>query len=133
MITDLNESFEHRQVQFELLVATVDDQTKVNDQLNKKYEKLNNKLTQFYTKFSDTGKIPTSEEMIGNRHQKTTRYKRRAETENILKLIHGTPEGAVIGAWDFLTTKADVTRIEELLSSFKRGESLKRSDTKYHN
>ena len=122
MITDLNEDFEQRQVQFEDLVATVDDQT---NKLNKKYEKLSNKLIQFYTKFSDTGKIPTSEEMIANRHQKTTRYKRRAETDNILKFIHGTPEGAMIGAWDFLTSKADVTRIQELLSSFKRGNLLK--------
>ena len=55
----------------------------------------------------------------------TTRYKRREETEEALRYIHGGLDGAIFGAWDFLVGNiSDDTLLDKLISSYKRGRYL---------
>ena len=52
----------------------------------------------------------------------TTRYKRREETEEALRYIHG---GGIFGAWDFLVGNiSDDTLLDKLISSYNRGRYL---------
>ena len=55
----------------------------------------------------------------------TTRYKRREETEEALRYIHGGLDGAIFDAWDFLVGNiSDDTLLDKLISSYKRGRYL---------
>ena len=49
----------------------------------------------------------------------TTRYKRREETEEALRYIHGGLDGAIFGAWDFLVGNiSDDTLLDKLIIKF---------------
>ena len=68
--------------------------------------------------------VPTSFDMIKN-PKSTTWYKRREETEEALRYIHGGLDGAIFGAWDFLVGNiSDDTLLDKLISSYKRGRYL---------
>ena len=56
----------------------------------------------------------------------TTRYRRRNETKQLLEFIHGGEEGAVFGAWDFLTKFCTEDKLETLMLNFKRGKFLQK-------
>ena len=68
-------------------------------------------------------KCETTLEMISG-YNSSTRYKRLTETKNALSYIHGGEDGAVFGAWDFLTKHAGTDRLEEFVHKAKRGKFL---------
>jgi hypothetical protein len=79
--------------------------------------------------------IPTSKDMISN-YSSSTRYRRKAETTNILEFIHGGLEGSLYGAWDYLKSFASSELMESFMQSYNRGKFLenlylkfKQSDT----
>ena len=67
--------------------------------------------------------VPTSFEMI-NDHASSTRYKRRQETDEVLTYIHGGRNGAILGAWDFVSAHISQSLLDKLISSYKRGKYL---------
>ena len=54
----------------------------------------------------------------------STRYRRRHETKNVLEFIHGGKEGALYGAWDYVSFSSDNQTMDKLISGFKRGKYL---------
>lgn len=52
------------------------------------------------------------------------RYRRRDETKNILVYIHGSFEGSLYGAWDYLSAHASYDLVCKLISSYKRGKFI---------
>ena len=63
---------------------------------------------------------PTRLETL-NDTSNTQRYSRRNEVKNILEFIHGDLEGAIYGAWDFLTKYASPEVMEKLLLEYNIG------------
>ena len=59
--------------------------------------------------------VPTSFEMI-NDHASSTRYKRRQETDEVLTYIHGGRNGAILGAWNFVSAHIS----QSLLDKFNK-------------
>ena len=130
-VENLDQNLKQHELKLNKLQLNINEQLKINEELEKKCKDLSNKhayltLLNFNENSLGTLRVETSEEMINSRHQKSTRYKRRAATEAKLRSIHGSLKGATIGAWDFLSKNVDTERIEELLSSFKRGKLLKK-------
>ena len=52
----------------------------------------------------------------------STRYARHNETKDVLEYIHGGKEGAILGAWDFLSKYADSTELEAMILKYKKGK-----------
>ena len=55
-----------------------------------------------------------------------TRYRRTHETNNVLEFIHGGKEGALYGAWDYVSfiISSDNQTMDKLISGFKGGKYL---------
>ena len=64
-------------------------------------------------------------------YQAATHYRRRNETKNILQYIHGGSEGAVYGAWDFLTNSTSYKELERFLLKFKKGKFIEKLQGKF--
>ena len=52
------------------------------------------------------------------------RYRRWQETKNALEYIHGGEEGALLGAWDFLTTNVSEKMMNTFIGKYKRGKYI---------
>ena len=100
------------------------------EKLKKKYENLIDLLEK--KEFSKTKREmnPTTEQMIEN-VSSSTHYRRRNETKNILQYIHGGSEGAVYGAWDFLTNSTSYEDLERFLLKFKKGKFIEKLQGKF--
>ena len=51
----------------------------------------------------------------------STRFQRRDKTKSVLQCVHGGEDGAIFGAWDFLSANATKTTIEGLIGKYKQG------------
>lgn len=67
----------------------------------------------------------TTFEMI-NDSSSSARYRRRAETKNLLEYIHGGCIGSIFGAWDYLCKYADENQMEKFCVSYRRGKFLEK-------
>ncbi|KAI8493299.1 hypothetical protein Bbelb_293030 [Branchiostoma belcheri] len=65
---------------------------------------------------------PTTQDMVDT--HKSTWYTRRGETKEILSLIHGSEEGAIVGAWNFVCSHASSDQIDEFLAHYKKGKYM---------
>lgn len=63
----------------------------------------------------------------------STRYRRKTETKNMLEYIHGGVEGAIYGAWDFLTHAITAERLEQLLLQNNKGKFIAKLPGKFMN
>lgn len=52
------------------------------------------------------------------------RYRRRQETKNAQEYIHGGKEGALLGAWDFLTANVSEKMMNTFIGKYKRGKYI---------
>jgi len=102
---------------------------KNTEKLSKKYEKLNTILEQKQFAKTKREQNPTSEEMVGD-SSSSTRYRRRKETINILEYIHGGSNGAIFGAWDFLTNSLKYEQLKDLLK-LKKGKFIEKLQGKF--
>ena len=66
---------------------------------------------------------PTTTETISSTLS-STRYRRRQESNNVLEYIHGGEEGAVLGAWDVVSSGASPELMKTLIGNYKRGKFL---------
>ena len=111
----------------------VDDKKRIlneSRELQEAFEKLS-------TEYSETKKIfdqhecdrkrkensATSFEMITD-YNSSTRYRRRKLTEHALKNIHGSHDGAIFGAWDFIASNVSQALLDKFISSYKRGKYI---------
>lgn len=62
----------------------------------------------------------------------STRYPRRHETKNVLDFIHGGEEASLYGAWDYLSSSASESLMENFLGNYKKGSLLTRCVWKGH-
>ena len=83
-----------------------------------KYKLLNQKQQQAKSRRENN---PTTWENITS-VQNTSRYDRQRKTKDILEYIHRGMEGALLGAWDFLTRYGNKDQIEKYFLSYKRGK-----------
>ncbi|XP_066914204.1 uncharacterized protein [Clytia hemisphaerica] len=67
-------------------------------------------------------KNPSSKQLLSS--CSTTKYRRRKETKDLLEFVHGGKDAAIDGAWDFLSSNTDESKIEELVSNYRRGKFL---------
>lgn len=103
--------------------AEVEETEKKLQVLKAQYDKFKVMLSQTQNARSKRLKNPTTFESISNTNN-STRYRRRQETKDILVYIHGSEEGAVWGAWDFIAAHASQEIINKLVSSYRRGKYL---------
>ena len=54
----------------------------------------------------------------------TTRHRRRKETEQALKFIHGGESGSYHGAWDYIVANAPKELVGEFITGYKRGKYM---------
>ena len=88
--------------------------------INKQYDKLK-------TLFERKDQSRTCRENTRTTHEIITNNKsgtRREETKNVLEFIHGGEEGTLYGAWDFLSSTASKTMMENLVAKYNRGRYL---------
>ena len=50
------------------------------------------------------------------------RYRRRGETKNVLEFIDGGENGALLGAWDFVSGEGPKAMMENLIGNYRRGK-----------
>ena len=91
------------------------------DEVSKQYQKLKTLLQQKQQSRTRRENTSTTLETITNA-KSGTRYRRRDETKNVLEFIHGGEDGALFGAWDFLSGNAPKEMMEDLISRYKRGK-----------
>lgn len=54
----------------------------------------------------------------------TTRHRRRKETEQALKFIHGGESGSYHGAWDYIVANAPKELVGKFITGCKRGKYM---------
>ena len=110
----------------------VDDKKRILDEsgeLQEAFEKLSTEYSE--TKIFDQHECDckrkensaTSFEMITD-YNSSTRYRRRKLTEHALKNIHGSHDGAIFGAWDFIASNVSQALLDKFISSYKRGKYI---------
>ena len=104
---------------------------KNTEELNKKYQKLYGLLEQKNYSKTKREKNPTTEVMITD-YTSSTRYRRRAESKSVLEYIHGGFNGAVFGAWDFLSHSLKFEQLQDLLTRFKKGKFIEELRGKFN-
>ena len=101
----------------------LDDTEKRLHNVTKEYEKLKVVLEPKQNAKKVRQNTSTTFEMINNPHS-STRYRRRRETKNVLDFFHGGEEASLYGAWDYLSSSASESLIENFLGNYKRGRFL---------
>ena len=90
-------------------------------EISKQYEKLKTLLDQKTQ--SRTRRLNTSTNLDTiNNPNSGVRYRRRGETKNVLEFIHGGENGALLGAWDFVSAEAPKAMMENLIGNYRRGK-----------
>ncbi|XP_047128532.1 uncharacterized protein LOC124809066 [Hydra vulgaris] len=69
--------------------------------------------------------VPTDASMIYS-NVRSAKYRRRHDSYNVMKYIHGGHRGLIYGCWDLLVTSATSKGMEEFLLSYKRGQFLQK-------
>ena len=105
---------------------------KASKRLSEKFNKLNTLIEQRQFAKSKRENNPTTETMI-NDASSSTRYRRRKESKNMLEYIHGGANGALNGAWDFLTSSTSYEQLEKMLLEFKKGKFIEKLQGKFTN
>lgn len=92
-------------------------------EISKQYEKLKTLLDQKTQ--SRTRRLNTSTTMdtISNPNS-GVHYRRRGETKNVQEFIHGGENGALLGAWDFVSGEAPKAMMENLIGNYRRGKHV---------
>ena len=91
----------------------LDDMEKRLHNVTKEYEKLKVVLEQKQNAKKVRQNSSTTFEMINN-PQSSTRYRRRRETKNVVDFIHGGEEASLYCAWDYLSSSASESLMENL-------------------
>ena len=95
---------------------------KINE-LNEQYNKFKTLLEQKGFSVSGGQNTSTTYEMVTNVNS-STKYRRRHETKNVLEFMHGGKDGALYGAWDYVSFSSDNQTVDKPISGFKRGKYL---------
>ena len=101
----------------------LDGMEKTLHKVTKEYEKLKVVLAQKQNAKKVRQNNSSTFEMINNPNS-STRYRRRHETKNVLDFIHGGEEASLYGAWDYLSSSASESVMENFLGTYKRGRFL---------
>ena len=104
-------------------VQQVTKQEEILTEISKQYEKLKTLLDRKDQCRTRRANTRTTLETITN-GKSATRYRRREETKNVLEFIHGGEDGALFGAWDFLSANAPKETMENLIGKYKRGKYM---------
>ena len=102
-------------------VQQVTKQEEILTEISKQYEKLKTLLDRKDQCRTRRANTRTTLETITN-GKSATRYRRREETKNVLEFIHGGEDGALFGAWDFLSANAPKETMENLIGKYRRGK-----------
>ena len=89
--------------------------------LNSGYNELKLAIEQKKHSKTQREKNPTSEET-----SRTTRHNRCIESKHMLEYIHGGIDGAIFGAWEFLTKYAQSDFFEKALHEYKKGKFMQK-------
>ena len=121
-------------------------QTKELDELQDNKIKVTKELSEIKDQFKKLNTLLTQKGYARKRREKTAttyndlfyyssskRYRRRNEMKNVAEYIHGSAEGAIIGAWDFIINSGSDELIEKLIASHKRGKFLEKLQGKFSN
>ena len=110
-----------KQNQSRSLDKEISAKTQKLDELNESYERLIYLIERGAVP-ADV-KTPTTFETITNRNS-SVRFARKKNTKSVLRCIHGGIEGAIFGAWDFISTNISDNLLNDLIMQHKKGKFI---------
>ena len=110
-----------KQNQSRSLDKEISAKTQKLDELNESYERLIYLIERGAVP-ADV-KTPTTFETITNRNS-SVRFARKKDTKSVLRYIHGGIEGAIFGAWDFISTNISDNLLNDLIMQHKKGKFI---------
>lgn len=122
---NINEEFQETVEGLEVLQKETAEQKGELNKVKEQYEKLRVMLEQKGYSRKRRENTETTWENVTS-VTSSTRYRRRKETKNILEYIHGGSSGSLYGAWDYLQSHGDISVIQKMILSFKRGKFLEK-------